>query len=420
MGRRILCKAFSAGCESFLINCSTSVNFRKRGLQNPPYYDILIENGGGSVNPIIKWPGGKSGEINKIRHLIPQFDRYIEPFFGGGALYFHLEPEKALINDISSDLIHFYNLVKAQDQTLYGLLMCYNDSFANLIAVCQQNIQRILSIFEDLEQARLSEGALSITVSRLITDLTPQISAGFPQPLVLDHRAFYRELRRMVTDKYLRTVASHRKKPFSHEDLRENLITGFTSGYYMYFRRVFNDIGLKRIAEQTPQYRAANFYFIREYCYGSMFRYNANGEFNIPYGGMSYNRKDMKAKIEAMFCPRMAQLFSGTQCHCLDFDDFLATTGLTGDDFMFLDPPYDTDFSNYEGKDFTKRDQERLAQALKNTPAKFILVIKNTDFIYDLYKDCFNILSFDKQYTYNVRSRNARGAEHLIVTNLPV
>ena len=325
-----------------------------------------------------------------------------------------------MINDISEDLMLFYQLVKAQDQKLCELLMCYNASFTNLIHVCEQNIPKLLSIFDALEQSQFSDGALRTAVSKLIGDLTPQINAGFPQPLVLDHGTFYRELRRMVSDKYLRTIANHRKKPFSHDDLQENLITGFTSGYYMYFRRVFNDIGLKRIVEQTPQYRAANFYFIREYCYGSMFRYNANGEFNIPYGGMSYNRKDMKSKIDAMFSSKMEQVFSDAECLCMDFDDFLTAANVTEKDFLFLDPPYDTDFSDYEGKDFTKRDQERLAEALKATPAKFILVIKNTDFIFDLYKDHFNILSFDKQYTYNVRSRNARGTEHLIITNLPI
>lgn len=59
----------------------------------------------------------------------------------------------------------------------------------------------------------------------------------------------------------------------------------------MYFRKVFNDINLGKISNQSMQYQAANFYFIREYCYGSMFRYNSKGEFNIPYGGMSYNKK---------------------------------------------------------------------------------------------------------------------------------
>ena len=61
----------------------------------------------------------------------------------------------------------------------------------------------------------------------------------------------------------------------------------------------------------------------------------------------------------------------------------------------------------------------RLANVLKNTKAQFILVIKNTDFIYQLYKDDFRILSFDKSYTYNVRSRNDRKVEHLIITNIP-
>ena len=167
-------------------------------------------------------------------------------------------------------------------------------------------------------------------------------------------------------------------------------------------------------------YRAANFYFIREYCYGSMFRYNANGEFNIPYGGKSYNKKNMRAKIDHIFCDEVRELFANTELCCMDFGDFFRYIHLTERDFMFLDPPYDTDFSDYEGRAFTKKDQERLAAALRETPARFILVIKNTEFIRSLYEKDFHILSFDKRYTYNVRSRNERCVEHLIITNLPV
>lgn len=70
------------------------------------------------MNPIIKWPGGKSREIGKIRHLIPDHKRYIEPFFGGGALFFHLAPKSAAINDISESLIQFYKLIKNQVLTM--------------------------------------------------------------------------------------------------------------------------------------------------------------------------------------------------------------------------------------------------------------------------------------------------------------
>lgn len=364
------------------------------------------------MNAIIKWPGGKSREIGMIHDLIPdRFDRYVEPFFGGGALYFHLMPKAAVINDISDDLMDFYRLVKEQNHELKSLLYGYHDSFQNLLSVCDTNGPMLLAVFND----RSPDGIMN-----LLGSVTPEILSGMSSGLVLNDEQFTEMLRKMVTDKFARTVANHHKKPFSEEDLLENLITGFTSGFYMYFRKVYNDIALGRIDHPGVAYKAANFYFIREYCYGSMFRYNTKGEFNIPYGGMSYNRKDMKSKIDRIFGDDVARLLERTEIESRDFEEFIDDLALTENDFMFLDPPYDTEFSDYEGKAFTKLDQARLAALLKKTRAKFILIIKNTEYIHSLYEQNFTILSFDKQYTYNVRSRNDRGAEHLIITNLPV
>lgn len=372
------------------------------------------------MNPLIKWPGGKSSEINKIEHLIPKHDRYIEPFFGGGALFFHLRPKKAAINDISQSLIEYYNLLKSQDKELYNLLLCYNNSFNNILNVYEDNFSEILKIYTDLSVDCLDKTSIKKEISNLTAGLSDKINFGFHEKLLLNEKEFDDYIIKMVADKMIRTVANNQKKPFSDTDLKNNLITGFTSGYYMYFRKIYNDINLGRIEYPSLQYKAANFYFIREYCYGSMFRYNSKGEFNIPYGGISYNTKNFKAKIENMFNEDVENIFRNTDIHCSDFGDFFKKANLTESDFMFLDPPYDTDFSDYEGKDFTKSDQERLSYELKKTFAKFILVIKNTDFINKLYEKDFNILSFDNQYTYNVRSRNERNVEHLIITNLPV
>lgn len=66
------------------------------------------------MKPLVKYRGGKSKEIPYIQRHIPKFQgRYIEPFFGGGALYFHLEPKRAIINDINSKLMAFYEGVKS-------------------------------------------------------------------------------------------------------------------------------------------------------------------------------------------------------------------------------------------------------------------------------------------------------------------
>ncbi|MFC1802327.1 DNA adenine methylase, partial [Patescibacteria group bacterium] len=88
-------------------------------------------------------------------------------------------------------------------------------------------------------------------------------------------------------------------------------------------------------------------------------------------------------------------------------------------DFIFLDPPYDTNFSDYDKNSFDKKDQERLAKCLYKTKANFILIIKKTPFIYDLYnnKKAIKIDSFEKTYLYNVKGRNDRDVEHLIIYN---
>ena len=365
------------------------------------------------MKPVLKWPGGKSREIAQIYGMIPDFDRYIEPFFGGGALFFHLQPKKAAINDTANDLMSLYSLIRTQDPRLLECLTAYENAFRGMLEFCRLHITTLLNLF-DLIRENKAAGQLALT--ELLDGWVPEFLGMFPCRLVRSEEEFRAELERSVLDKLLRTAANHLKRPFSPEDLSENLVTGFASGFYMYFRKVNNDWSLGRIDLPKAE-KCANFFFIREFCYGSMFRYNARGEFNIPYGGMSYNDKDFAGKIKAMFNDEMKALFSGTQLYCRDFEEFLKIVQPTEQDFIFLDPPYDTEFSDYEGAAFTRLDHARLALALSHTKAKFLLIIKDTPYISGLYSQGFYVTSFDKQYSYNVRSRNDRAAQHLVITN---
>lgn len=73
--------------------------------------------------PFLKWAGGKSWFVNKYSHFLPRtFNRYIEPFIGGGAILFYLQPEKAIIGDTNTDLIDTYRAVKDDWKTIYRLL----------------------------------------------------------------------------------------------------------------------------------------------------------------------------------------------------------------------------------------------------------------------------------------------------------
>lgn len=64
------------------------------------------------MKPILKYRGGKGGELSKILPLIPQYATYIEPFFGGGALFWKLSPPKAVIGDRSGHLMRFYRQLR--------------------------------------------------------------------------------------------------------------------------------------------------------------------------------------------------------------------------------------------------------------------------------------------------------------------
>lgn len=65
------------------------------------------------VSPVLKWVGGKRQIIEQIKKYIPQnISTYYEPFIGGGAVLFELQPKKAVINDVNSELMNLYDVIQ--------------------------------------------------------------------------------------------------------------------------------------------------------------------------------------------------------------------------------------------------------------------------------------------------------------------
>jgi len=71
------------------------------------------------VIPIVKWAGGKRQLLNVLISLFPEhFTTYCEPFLGGGALLFEYQPQTAIVNDINSDLIQMYEVIRDDVEAL--------------------------------------------------------------------------------------------------------------------------------------------------------------------------------------------------------------------------------------------------------------------------------------------------------------
>lgn len=75
------------------------------------------------VAPVLKWVGGKRQLIEDISPLIPkQISTYVEPFVGGAAILFHLQPKKAIINDFNDELMNIYQVIKENPNGLIKIL----------------------------------------------------------------------------------------------------------------------------------------------------------------------------------------------------------------------------------------------------------------------------------------------------------
>ena len=285
------------------------------------------------MNPMIKYRGGKSKEIvHFVRNMPDAYARYIEPFFGGGALYFYLQPERAIINDINFKFYMFYKEIQEK------------------YPVARVQLDALQKIYEKNQRAY------------------EQLKAQNPQERV------------------------------------ENKNEAF---YYM-MRDAFNG------KVETEYLSSVIYYFINKTAYSGMIRYNANGEYNVPFG--RYKNFNTKLITEEHY-----KLLNRTQIYNCDYAKIFEMA--EQNDFIFLDPPYDCIFSDY-GNDtyrggFGEDEHRRLANDFKNLSCRALLVIGKTSLTEELYGKSI-VEEYDKSYAVNIRNRFKADAKHIIVTNYKI
>jgi DNA adenine methylase len=258
-----------------------------------------------SLKPIVKWSGGKKDELkNILPHIPTNYSNYLEPFIGGGAVYFHLNPHKAVINDVHKELVDFYQSIKD----------------GNL-----DDIYNFMTEHPNEEEIYYNVRSYDVTT-------------------VLDN--------------------------------------------------------------------AKRFYYLRKTCYRGMLRYNSKGKFNIPYGRYkTCNYEDLKNKEYENLLKRTEVCNKSFEYIFENYDD--------PNNFMFLDPPYDSEFTDYGYCIFGKDEQIKLANCFKKTKIKCLMIIGKTPFIENLYKD-YIVGEYDKKYKFKLHSGrvgNEINNKHLIIKN---
>jgi DNA adenine methylase len=258
------------------------------------------------LKPLVKWSGGKSDEIKMFESYFPgHYTKYIEPFVGGGSVYFYLNPDDAVISDVHTELIHFYKSIgdeKGKD------------------------------IYEFMQQS--------------------------PN----DEPTYYK--------------------------IRDEM-------------EINNELD-----------SAKRFYYQRKTCFRGMLRYNKHGKFNIPFGRYkTINYSELMNKDYETLLGRTEILNKGFEYIFENYND--------ENYFMFLDPPYDSEFTDYGYCQFGKEEQQKLAMLFKNTKIKCLMVIGKTKFIEELY-DGYIVAEYDKKYRFKIydnRIGDEINTKHLIIKN---
>lgn len=282
------------------------------------------------MKPLVKYRGGKSKEIPSFINYIPkQFDTYFEPFLGGGAVFFHLEPQKAVINDINAKLMTFYLDVKEKYEVV-------SEQLAGLQALYEAN------------------------------------------------QAEYKKLKELHPDKRV-------------ENKNEAL--------YYELRDMFNH----KIESQYLD--SVVYFFINKTAYSGMIRYNAQGEYNVPFGRYQNFNTQLVTREHHKLLQR-ALLFTG---------DYSTVFNMaTENDFMFLDPPYDCVFNDYGNIEavngFDETEHRRLAADFRRLECKAMMIIGKTPLTVELYGDLIKDEYF-KSYAVNIRNRFKSESKHIVVTN---
>jgi len=373
------------------------------------------------LKPFLKWPGGKTREL---KHIVPNLPNYInnyyEPFIGGGAVYFSIDnANKFYINDKSKDLIELYNNIKEDKNNLFiNCLVEIDKSWYEIENIFSKNKEDLVNIFSEYRdnvcKKTLKNKVTSWenTQEKKLNDILPKSinynSVVYKNEVVIN---LYRKMTRMYS-------IEQKKGKLSEVDVELNILTALKSAIYMYYRFLHNNQ-----EELSDFVNSAIYYFIRNYTYSSMFRYNSKGEFNVPYGGMGYNKNRLETKISYLNSSYLKDRLRNTVIENTDFFDFFKNKKTTENDFVFLDPPYDTEFSTYDKNNFDFSDQKRLSDLLINRlNCNWMLVIKNTEFIHGLYDNKENVFInyFDKKYAVSFMNRNDKETEHLMITNYEI
>lgn len=185
--------------------------------------------------------------------------------------------------------------------------------------------------------------------------------------------------------------------------------------YYYEIRNLDRDKG--KFRKMADYKRAARTIYLNKACFNGLYRVNSKNEFNVPFG-----KKNKVNTYEGQNLGVISGYLNYNDIKILSIDFEEAVKEAKRGDFIYFDPPYDSDtstFNNYTENGFGKEEQKRLAKVFKELDKKGCYVMlsnHNTILVNELYKDYFiHVISAKRNINSNGKKRGK--VEEVIITN---
>jgi len=184
--------------------------------------------------------------------------------------------------------------------------------------------------------------------------------------------------------------------------------------YYDIRNKDRNKVSYNRLSDYT---RAARTIYLNKACFNGLYRVNSKNEFNVPFG-----KKEKVNTYEGSNLITVSNYLTMNDIKILSVDFEEAVKDAKKGDFIYFDPPYDSDtgtFNSYTEEGFGKEEQVRLARVFKELDKRGVYVMlsnHNTELINEMYKD-YNIHVIEAKRNINSNGKKRGKVEEVIITN---
>ena len=185
--------------------------------------------------------------------------------------------------------------------------------------------------------------------------------------------------------------------------------------YYYQVRNIDRDV--KKYNKLADYKKAARTIYLNKACFNGLYRVNSKIEFNVPFGKKEKVNTYEGQNLGVVHC---ILNFNDIKLLSTDFEE--AVKDAKKGDFVYLDPPYDSDtstFNDYTENGFNKDEQRRLALLFKELSDRGCFVMlsnHNTILVNELYKD-YNIHVIEAKRNINANGKKRGKVEEVIITN---